>query len=297
MGQESSRVVDKARAAASKFARDFGPETDSASSILWEGVSDEMRWLVIAQVRVLLNLEPEVLLYRPDQLEGDANDVAVELGAHETQLATAALRDKVLGPKLQKARDALVPTKLSEPAFWDHFFSHVDVIKVKIVSDYLRAQELAAEAEKRKRIAWRAAFERFEPPLKADLKRAAEHICKQRPPAHASASEVAAGFDPRSLPRWTAGCTEAWVAYTEDGPWEIEQFLRRILAETSAEGGAVGTDEESRPDCAISSTRRPPMQAALAEPVTSTLAVSSPLEHGNREGDLSAGNLVANLMD
>ena len=51
MGQESSRVVDKARAAASKFARDFGPETDSASSILWEGVSDEMRWLVIAQVR------------------------------------------------------------------------------------------------------------------------------------------------------------------------------------------------------------------------------------------------------
>eukprot|EP00962_Isochrysis_galbana_P013372 scaffold3808_cov112-Isochrysis_galbana.AAC.3 len=36
----------------------------------------------------------------------------------------------MLGPKLQRAREALVPNKLSEPAFWDHFFSHVDVIKV-----------------------------------------------------------------------------------------------------------------------------------------------------------------------
>jgi hypothetical protein len=48
----------------------------------------------------------------------------------QTQLAAAALRDKVLGPKLQRAREALVPHKLSEPAFWDHFFSHVDVTKV-----------------------------------------------------------------------------------------------------------------------------------------------------------------------
>jgi hypothetical protein len=123
-----------------------------------------------AQVRALLSLDAEVLLYRPEQLELNSADVAAELGAHEvrwprahaaqilangtplsplwtalvsprapsqaaarsqTQLVAAALRDKVLGPKLQRAREALVPSKLSEPAFWDHFFSHVDVIKVR----------------------------------------------------------------------------------------------------------------------------------------------------------------------
>jgi len=47
-------------------------------------------------------------------------------------MAAAALRDKTLGPKLQRARDVLVPVRLSEAAFWDHFFSHVDVIKVKV---------------------------------------------------------------------------------------------------------------------------------------------------------------------
>jgi hypothetical protein len=55
MGQESSRFVDQARAAASKLARDFGPETDSESFILWEGVPDDIRWLVVSQVKQLVS--------------------------------------------------------------------------------------------------------------------------------------------------------------------------------------------------------------------------------------------------
>jgi hypothetical protein len=65
--------------------------------------------------------------------------------------------------------------------------------------------------------------------MQSDLKRAAEHICAQRPPAQASAAETAIGFDPRSLARWTAGRIEAWLDYTEDGPWEIARLLRKKL--------------------------------------------------------------------
>jgi hypothetical protein len=79
--------------------------------------------------------------------------------------------------------------------------------------------------------------------MQADLKQAAEHICAQRPPAQATAAETAIGFDPRSLARWTAGCEDAWLYYTEDGPWEIARLLRKKLlrragASVPAPGGA-----------------------------------------------------------
>jgi len=51
MGQESSRFVDQAKAAASKFAREL-TAADAEASILFEGVPDEIRWLVISQVRL-----------------------------------------------------------------------------------------------------------------------------------------------------------------------------------------------------------------------------------------------------
>ena len=50
MGQESSRFVDQAKAAASKFARDMTTDADAEVSHLWEGVADPIRWLVISQV-------------------------------------------------------------------------------------------------------------------------------------------------------------------------------------------------------------------------------------------------------
>ena len=93
-----------------------------------------------------------------------------------------------MGPALQRALDVLVPGRLSEAVFWNHFFSHVDVIKatpppplahrlpaqtprahpvplggswqVRVVSDHLLAQELLAEARTRKHCEWMDAFDR-----------------------------------------------------------------------------------------------------------------------------------------
>lgn len=72
--------------------------------------------------------------------------------------------------------------------------------------------------------------------MQADLKRAAEHICAQRPPAQASAAETAIGFNPLSLARWTAGRSEAWLDYTEDGPWEIARLLRKKMLRRAGAG-------------------------------------------------------------
>ena len=44
---------------------------------------------------------------------------------------------------LQRALNRFVgPAQLTEAQFWDNFFSHVDVIKVRIVTDFLSAQDM-----------------------------------------------------------------------------------------------------------------------------------------------------------
>ena len=173
MGQETSRFVETARTAAKKLTADFGGDSDGTQLVLWEGVPDDVRWLVISHVKLLLTNDPEALCFRPDQLEPtDSPDH--ELDDHEAAAAAAALRDRGLGPLIQKAIDTLVPGSISEATFWEHFFCHVDVLKVKIVSDYLRAQELCADARKRKQEEWLSAFDRCDESLQMDLKRAAD---------------------------------------------------------------------------------------------------------------------------
>ena len=73
------------------------------------------------------------------------------------QIAHAALRDRVIGARLQRALDRLVPAQLSEAAFWDNFFSHCDVIKVRLVTDYLTAQDQATGERARKHEGWSCA--------------------------------------------------------------------------------------------------------------------------------------------
>ena len=77
----------------------------------------------------------------------------------QAQLAAAALRDTSLSPILSKTISRFVPAKLTETQFWESFFSHVDVIKVRIVTDYLTSQDLIAEARRRKCDKWLAAYE------------------------------------------------------------------------------------------------------------------------------------------
>ena len=244
MGQETSRFVETARTAAKKLTADFGGDSDGTELVLWEGVPDDVRWLVISHVKLLLTNDPEALCFRPDQLEPtDSPDH--ELDDHEAAAAAAALRDRGLGPLIQKAIDTLVPGSISEATFWEHFFCHVDVLKVKIVSDYLRAQELCADARKRKQEEWLSAFDRCDESLQMDLKRAAEHIAMDvyratdapgasEADSRRRAEEIALS-EFGSAARWTPGTTEAWLDYTEDGPWEIARFLQKRLARRARE--------------------------------------------------------------
>ena len=144
MGQDGSK---------SKTTDDAGGIGDDSGVSLWEGVPEPVLWLVQAQVRALLTNHSSALAHRPESLQtggGDDSDDemmsprrAGELQMNEAALAHSALRDKTLAPRLQRALDKLVPAHLSDAAFWDNFFSHVDVIKVQIVTDYLTAQDAA----------------------------------------------------------------------------------------------------------------------------------------------------------
>jgi hypothetical protein len=184
MGQDGSK---------SKAADDAGGVGDDSGVSLWEGVPEPVLWLVQAQVRALLTNHSSALAHRPESLQtggGDDSDDemmsprrAGELQMNEAALAHSALRDKTLAPRLQRALDKLVPAHLSEAAFWDNFFSHVDVIKVQIVTDYLTAQDTARAERMRKHEAWVQLFDAMEPEMRIDLRRAAERIAaRQQPP-------------------------------------------------------------------------------------------------------------------
>ena len=60
-------------------------------------------------------------------------------------------------------------------------------------------------------------------------------VCKQYPRLAQSLAEEIALSEFGSAARWTPGTTEAWLDYTEDGPWEIARFLQKRLARRARE--------------------------------------------------------------
>ena len=154
---------------------------------LWEAVPREVLWLVQSQVQLLLQKHAGSLLHRPEQLQTQEDDLTLgtqqELQPHEIKMASAALADRKLTPHLQRALHRLVPAQLTEAQFWDNFFSHVDVIKVRIVTDFLSAQDMEERGRAKRHAEWVAAFDACGLQLQAEPKRAAELIAEQqRPP-------------------------------------------------------------------------------------------------------------------
>ena len=148
MGQEQSRPGPEGRSGRRRRSdRTSEGGSSTADVSLWEGVEPEVLWLVQAQVKLLLHKHGGSLLHRPEQLQTKEDDLTIganqELQPHEIRLAVSALRDRRLHPHLQRALDRLVnkegTAQLTEAQFWDNFFSHVDVIKVRIVTDFLSA--------------------------------------------------------------------------------------------------------------------------------------------------------------
>jgi hypothetical protein len=237
MGQDvsrpgGSRHRDKADDAAAAAG---GPS-------LWDGVPSQVLWLIQSQVRLLLTHHASALLHRPDALsvpdddddDYDADDSSmtsprrVVLQPHEHAIAHAALRDRIIGARLQRALDRLVPAQLTEADFWDNFFSHVDVIKVRLVTDFLTAQDAAATERTTKHEGWVQLFEAMDPEMRSDVRQAAERIAvrQQQPPP--SAVELALGLDAARPPRWSPD-GETWLKYVRDGPHDVEKVLRKAL--------------------------------------------------------------------
>ncbi len=212
---------------------------------LWEGVPPEVAWLAKTQVRLLLSSHASALLHRPESLasmeeEEDASRRG-ELQPHETALATAALRDRALAPRLQKVLDRLVPAHLAEATFWDNFFSHVDVIKVRVVTDFLNARDCARAEREAKHAGWVRLYDAMEDEMKHDLRRAAERIAARQQPPPPSAVELQLGGDTARRPeRWRPD-GEAWLEYVEDGPHEVLEVLKAALALRADPGGTPAT--------------------------------------------------------
>ena len=187
MGADQSRP--SMPSSARRRRRKDGEDADDGigENSLWEAVPREVLWLVQLQVQLLLQKHAGSLLHRPEQLQTQEDDLTLgtqqELQPHEIKMASAALADRKLTPHLQRALHRLVPAQLTEAQFWDNFFSHVDVIKVRIVTDFLSAQDMEEKGRAKRHAEWVAAFDACGLQLQAEPKRAAEYIAEQqRPP-------------------------------------------------------------------------------------------------------------------
>lgn len=220
---------------------------------LWEGVPEPVLWLVQAQVRLLLTNHSSALLHRPESAgpSGDESPRAEmtrggDLEPHEAALAHAALRDRALAPRLQRVLDRLVPAHLSETVFWDNFFSHVDVLKVRVVTDFLTAQDAVIAERAQKHRNWVQLFDAMEPDMRVDLRRAAERIAARQQQPACSELELQLGLDQHRPPRWQPDA-EAWLEYVEDGPHEVTKVLRHALEDRGESEAAVGAPREEPP--------------------------------------------------
>ena len=258
MGQEQSSGRRASAAPSSADAYDKLASSEGGRVSLWEGVPPAILWLAQSQLKLLLTQYTSALLHRPEQLaeiddgEDDLDDdadgnlggsgsrqgrAAVARGGarsgplqpHEAALAAVALRDKAIGARLQKALDRLVPARMSEAAFWDNFFSHVDVIKVRLVTDFLTAQEAARAAVEAKHERWVQLFDAMEPEMRQDVRRAAERIAARQQPPPLSDLEHQLGLDDHRSARWVPESVDASLEYVEDGPHEVAAVLRAAL--------------------------------------------------------------------
>lgn len=255
MGQEQSSGRRASSAAPSSAdAYDKLVPAGEARVSLWEGVPPPILWLAQSQLKLLLTQYTSSLLQRPEQLaEMDDDDEEEEgeetrtagarprppqvrsdarrgpLQPHEAALAAVALRDKAIGARLQKALDRLVPARMPEAAFWDNFFSHVDVIKVRLVTDFLTAQEAARTAAEAKHERWVQLFDAMEPEMRQDVRRAAERIAARQQPPQLSDLEHQLGLDAHRSARWVPESVDASLEYVEDGPHEVAKVLRAAL--------------------------------------------------------------------
>ena len=60
---------------------------------------------------------------------------------------------------------------LNEAQFCDNLFSHVDVIKVRLVTDFLCAQDNHQTELNRKHAEWLRLFDSMEPEMRSDLRK------------------------------------------------------------------------------------------------------------------------------
>ena len=198
---------------------------------LWEGVPGEVLWLVQAQVKLLLTKYIKTLLHRPEQYLTDHSELAGQaLAPREAQLAESALNDPALASRLQLVRDRLVPIHLSEEQFWDNFLSHVDVIKLNLVTDFLQSQDRVVKEDAERREQWVAAYDALEPELQLDLKRAAEKIAIEQKVPDPGLVDTHLGIDPPP-PLAYAPHGDSWTEYVEGGPYEIFKVLQKTLRE------------------------------------------------------------------
>lgn len=272
MGQEQSRPgAGESRGGRRRRSDRGGGEGGSSTSdvSLWEGVEPEVLWLVQSQVKLLLHKHGGSLLHRPEQLQTKEDDLNIganqELQPHEIRLAVSALRDRKLHPHLQRALDRLVNkegAQLTEAQFWDNFFSHVDVIKLRVVTDFLQAQDIARADLTKRHDEWVAAYDACSPQLQAEPKRAAELIAsQQRPPAPLTV-DTGMGLDPPEPTRWAAG-GEAWTEYVEHGPHEIHKVIQRTLKQRAAREASMPTGSSS--DLSSVSSAKPKHRSASQE--------------------------------
>ena len=239
MGADQSRpnLPHSGRKRRDKHAHDDDQSISTSDLSLWEAVPGEVLWLVQAQVQQLLQKHAGSLLHRPEQLQTKEDDLTIgaqqELQPHEIKMAGAALRDRKLSPHLQRALDRLVPAQLTEAQFWDNFFSHIDVIKLRIVTDYLQAQDIVDKEKAKRQAEWVAAFDACSLQLQAEPKRAAELIAAQQRPPPPLTVDAGMGVEPPEPTQWVAG-GEAWTQYVEHGPHEIFKVLQRTLKQRDA---------------------------------------------------------------
>ena len=122
---------------------------------------------------------------------------------HEHKIAHAALRGRIIGARLQRALDRLVPSQLSEATFWDNIFSHVDLVKVRLATNDLTAQDVATNEREQKHKTWVQLCNAMDPEMQADMRQAAERIASRTHRPAPSAVELAMGLDASPPLRWT----------------------------------------------------------------------------------------------
>ena len=91
---------------------------------------------------------------------------------------------------------------------------------MRIVTDFLSAQDLVERGHSKRHAEWVAAFDACGLQLQAEPKRAAELIAERQRPPTPPTVDSGMGLEPPEPALWRVG-GEAWTEYVEYGPHEI----------------------------------------------------------------------------